>query len=127
MKNKTLIVVVLLLLLCAGRFMGGSDDRDGQPGDVAASPTPSESAFGDLLEQKGREGRMLYREGYVVCFDEASKIPYWVAWHLTAGAVMTLPKTRRLLTAQPLPTTEALDGAVVTCVPLVTIAGAGWL
>ena len=80
MKNKTLIVVVLLLLLCAGRFMGGRDDRDGQPGDVAASPTPSESASGDLLEQKGREGRMLYREGYVVCFDEASKIPYWAGW-----------------------------------------------
>lgn len=93
MKNKTLAVIVLLVLLCAGRFWGSHDDGNGQASQGVGASASSESSMsrdsssGDLLEQKGREGRMLYREGYVVCFDEASKIPYWVAWHLTAEHV----------------------------------------
>ena len=83
MKKYRLSLLVLLLMAAIVVFSTMRSSSDRGPNDVAVGRSPLSdidlpSPLKDVPEQ------LLYRTAYVVSYNKDTKLPNWVAWHLTA-------------------------------------------
>ena len=65
--------------------------------------------------------QILYRKSYIVSYNKDTKMPNWVAWHLTSNH--TMGEYRRPGNAFHEDFTKAVDGVEVTCALLVITNG----